>query len=174
MAKVGAVLIKQEDIQRRVKELGEKISADYDSYRPVLVGILRGAFVFLSDLLRHLTVPATVDFITIAGYGDEAKHSGVVRLLSDLNTNIEGKDVIVVEDIVDTGLTLNYLLEIFRARKPNSLTVCALLDKREQRQVAVPLTYVGFQIPNRFVVGYGLDHRQEHRQLPYIAILEEE
>jgi hypoxanthine phosphoribosyltransferase len=173
MAKIGAVLIKETDIQHRVKELGTKISADYQTYQPVMVGILRGAFVFLSDLLRHLTVPVTVDFITIAGYGDETKHSGVVRLLSDLNTSIEARDVIVVEDIVDTGLTLNYLLEILRARKPNSLTVCTLLDKRDQRQVAVPLTYVGFQIPNQFVVGYGLDYRQEHRQLPYIAILEE-
>jgi hypoxanthine phosphoribosyltransferase len=173
VAKVGVVLIKEEDIQRRVKELAAKISADYQTYHPVFVGILRGAFVFLADLLRNLTVPATVDFITISGYGEGTKHSGAVRLLSDLNTNIEGQDVIVVEDIVDTGLTLNYLLEIFRARKPNSLTVCALLDKREKRKVAVPLTYVGFQIPNQFVVGYGLDYKQENRQLPYIAVLEE-
>ena len=174
MSEVGQVLFKEEEIQRRVKELGAKISADYQSYQPVMVGILRGAFVFLADLLRHLTIPVTVDFITIAGYGDEKEHSGVVRLLADLSTNIEGKDVIVVEDIVDTGLTLNYLLEIFRARKPNSLTVCTLLDKQGERQVDVPLNYVGFKVPSRFVVGYGLDYRQEHRGLPYIAILEEE
>lgn len=174
MSKVGQVLFKEEDIQRRVKELGAKISADYLTYQPVMVGILRGAFVFLSDLLRHLTISVTVDFITIAGYGDENKHSGVVRLLSDLSTNIEGKDVIVVEDIVDTGLTLSYLLDIFRARKPNSLTVCTLLDKNGERKVDVPLNYVGFKVPNRFVVGYGLDYHQEHRGLPYIAILEEE
>jgi len=173
VAKVGAVLIKEEDLQSRVKELAAKISADYQTYHPILVGVLRGAFVFLADLIRHLTIPVTVDFITIAGYGDGTKHSGAVRLLSDLASNIEGRDVIIVEDIVDTGLTLTYLLEIFRARKPNSLTVCALLDKRDQRQVAAPVTYVGFPVPNRFVVGYGLDHGQEHRQLPYIAILEE-
>ncbi len=167
------VLISQRRIESRIRQLGRRISRDYRDKKPVLVGVLRGAFVFMADLLRHISVPVEVDFLSVASYGDAKVSSGVVRLLQDLNTNIKGRHVILVEDIVDTGITLSYLLHNLKTRQPKSLEVCALLDKHQKRKVAVPLKYVGFRIPDRFVVGYGLDHAQQHRNIPYISWVEE-
>lgn len=168
------VLISEKRLKQRIAQLGRKISRDYRGKRPVLVGVLRGAFVFLADLLRRIDIPAEVDFISVASYGDAKKSSGVVRLLQDLNTNIKGRHVILVEDIVDTGITLSYLIHNLRTRHPASLEVCTLLDKFEKRQAKVPLKYVGFPIPDKFVVGYGLDYAQQYRNLPYISWVRED
>jgi hypoxanthine phosphoribosyltransferase len=169
----GEVLIESEDLQRRIAELGAEISADYDGRDLVLVGVLRGAFVFLADLMRHLSVPHEVDFMAVSSYGSSTDSSGVVRILKDLDGSITGRDVLIVEDIIDSGLTLQYLLRNLRARDPRSLEVCALLTKPGRRRVELPTQYVGFEIPNRFVVGYGLDHAQRHRNLNHIAVLED-
>lgn len=169
------VLISQEQIKRRIDELGREITSDYRGRQPILVGVLRGSFVFLSDLIRAIGLPLEVDFISVASYGGQTNTSGVVRLLQDLNTNIRGRDVILVEDIVDTGITLSYLVENLKTREPASLVICALLDKRERRQKDPgELKYVGFPISDKFVVGYGLDHSQQFRNLPYVSWVEEE
>ncbi len=166
-------LISRSRLQRRIAVLGKRISRDYRDKRPVLVGVLRGSFVFLADLIRAIDTPVEVDFISVGSYGDATASSGVVRLLQDLGTSIKGRHVILVEDIVDTGLTLHYLIDNLRTREPRSLAVCALLDKRVKRRVRVPLKYAGFVIPDRFVVGYGLDHAQLHRNIPHISWIEE-
>ena len=150
--------------------LGEQISADYAGRSLLLVGVLKGAFFFLSDLMRQLDVPCEVDFMAVASYGSSTDSSGVVRILKDLDASIEGRDVLIVEDIVDSGLTLSYLLRTLKAREPASLEVCALLTKPERRKVDLPIRYVGFEIPNRFVIGYGLDHAERFRNLPYVAV----
>jgi len=168
------VLISERRIEARIKQLGKRISKDYRDKQPILVGVLRGAFVFLSDLLRTITIPVEVDFISVGSYGDAKTSSGVVRLLQDLNSNIKGRDVILVEDIVDTGVTLSYLMHNLRTRHPRSLEICTLLDKHEKRKVKVPLKYVGFRIPDKFVVGYGLDFAQQHRNIPYISWVKED
>jgi hypoxanthine phosphoribosyltransferase len=172
-SRAGEILISREDLQRRVAELGAEVSADYDGRDLVLVGVLRGAFVFLADLMRHLTVPHEVDFMAVSSYGSSTDSSGVVRILKDLDGSITGRDVLIVEDIIDSGLTLQYLLRNLKAREPRSLEVCALLTKPGRRRVELPTRYVGFEIPNRFVVGYGLDHAQRHRNLNHIAVLED-
>ena len=154
-------------------ELGEQISRDYEGRDLFLVGVLKGAVFFLSDLMRALDVPSEVDFMAVASYGSSTDSSGVVRILKDLDASIEGREVLIVEDIVDSGLTLSYLLRTLRAREPKSLEVCALLTKPERRKVELPIRYVGFEIPNRFVVGYGLDHAERYRNLPYVAVLDE-
>ncbi|MCX7642351.1 MAG: hypoxanthine phosphoribosyltransferase [Armatimonadetes bacterium] len=171
---IEAVLLTEEQIQRRIAELGAQISADYAGKELHLIGVLRGALMFMADLMRHLTVPCSCDFIAIASYGMDTKSSGVVRILKDLDDSIQGKHVLIVEDIVDTGLTLNYILNLIRSRNPASVRVCALLDKPERRIVPVEIHYLGFTIPNRFVVGYGLDYAQKYRNLPYIGILRPE
>lgn len=163
----------QEDLERRVRELGQQISRDYDGKDLFLVGVLKGAVFFLSDLMRAIEVPCEVDFMAVASYGSSTDSSGVVRILKDLDATIEGKDVLIVEDIIDSGLTLSYLLRTLRAREPRSLEVCALLTKPERREVDLPIRYTGFEIPNRFVVGYGLDHAERYRNLPYVAVLQE-
>jgi len=165
------VIFKKREIQKRVKELGKEITRDYKGKDLVLVGVLRGAFVFLSDLFQAIKLPCSVDFIAISGYGPAS--SGVVRLLKDLEENIEGKDVILVEDIIDTGLTVSYLLRNLKARNPGSLEVCTLLNRSVRRIVDLPIKYVGFEIPDVFVVGYGLDYQQKFRNLSYIQVLEE-
>lgn len=167
-------LITQDQLRRRIAALGRKISKDYADKRPVLVGVLRGSFVFLADLIREIDVPVEVDFISVESYGNATTSSGVVRMLQDLNTSIKGRHVILVEDIVDTGLTLHYLIDNLRTREPASLVVCALLDKHEKRKIKVPLKYAGFVIPDKFVVGYGLDHAQLHRNIPHISWIEEQ
>ncbi|HWD11264.1 MAG TPA: hypoxanthine phosphoribosyltransferase [Solirubrobacteraceae bacterium] len=168
---LGEVLVSAEELQRRVAELGEEISRDYADRSLLLVGVLKGAVFFLSDLMRFIEVPVEVDFMAVASYGSATDSSGVVRILKDLDGAIEGRDVLIVEDIVDSGLTLQYLMRNLGSRNPRTLEVCALLTKPERRKVDLPTRYVGFEIPNRFVVGYGLDYAERHRNLPYVAAL---
>lgn len=170
-AEIGEILIPAEAIQARVREMGEAISRDYAGKDLLLVGILRGAAFFLVDLARSLTIPAAIDFMAISSYGPGAKSSGVVRIIKDLDESIADRHVLIVEDIVDTGLTLGYLLRLLRARGPASLHVCTLLDKVARRLVDHQIAYRGFEIPDTFVVGYGLDYQQRYRILPYIAAL---
>jgi hypoxanthine phosphoribosyltransferase len=169
---VGEVLVTAEELQRRVAQLGERISRDYAERSLLLVGVLKGAVFFLSDLMRYIDVPVEVDFMAVASYGSATDSSGVVRILKDLDVAIEDRDVLIVEDIVDSGLTLQYLLRNLGSRNPRSLEVCALLTKPERRKVDLPTRYVGFEIPDRFVVGYGLDHAERYRNLPFVAVLE--
>ena len=168
---VGEVLIEEEPLQARIAELGAEISSEYEGRDLLLVGVLKGAVFFMADLMRHLTVPCEVDFMAISSYGAATDSSGVVRILKDLDTNIAGRDVLVVEDIIDSGLTLSYLMRSLKARKPASLEICALLTKPERREVDVPVKFVGFEIPNKFVIGYGLDFAERYRNLPYVAVL---
>jgi hypoxanthine phosphoribosyltransferase len=170
---VGDTLVAAEDLQRRVGELGAEISRDYEGRDLVLVGVLRGAVLFLADLMRALEIPCEIDFMAVSSYGSATDSSGVVRIHKDLDSSIEGRDVVIVEDIIDSGLTLQYLLRNLRARDPRSLEVCALLTKPERRRVDLPIKYVGFEIPNRFAVGYGLDFAQRFRNLGYVAALDE-
>jgi hypoxanthine phosphoribosyltransferase len=170
---VGEILVQRDELQHRVRELAQEISAAYAGRSLFLVGVLKGAVFFLSDLMRHLDVPCEVDFMAVSSYGSQTDSSGVVRILKDLDAPIEGRDVLIVEDIVDSGLTLSYLLRTLNARDPASLEVCALLTKPERRKVELPIRYVGFEIPNRFAIGYGLDHAERFRNLPYVAVLEE-
>jgi hypoxanthine phosphoribosyltransferase len=171
---IGEVLIGTEELERRVNELGAEISRDYAGSDLVLIGILKGAVLFIADLMRSLTVPCEVDFIAVSSYGSATDSSGVVRILKDLETSIEDRNVLIVEDIIDSGLTLHYLVKNLSARGPRSLEVCALLTKPERRRVDLPIRYVGFEIPNRFVIGYGLDYDQRYRNLQYIAVLAEQ
>jgi hypoxanthine phosphoribosyltransferase len=171
---IGEVLVPHEDLQRRVVELGAEISRDYAGRDLVMIGVLKGALLFIADLMRHLTVPCEVDFMAVSSYGSSTDSSGVVRILKDLDAPIEGRDVLIVEDIIDSGLTLQYLLRNLRARSPGSLEVCALLTKPARRRVELPIRYVGFEIPNRYVIGYGLDYAQRYRNLSYVAVLNEE
>jgi hypoxanthine phosphoribosyltransferase len=170
---LGQILVQRDELAHRVRSLGEEISSDYAGRELVLVCVLKGAVFFLSDLMRQLEVPCQVDFMAVASYGSQTETSGVVRILKDLEAPIADRDVLIVEDIVDSGLTLQYLLRALRAREPTSLEVCALLTKPERRKVELPIRYVGFEIPNRFVVGYGLDHAERFRNLPYVAALEQ-
>jgi hypoxanthine phosphoribosyltransferase len=170
---IGEILISEEDLQRRVCELAAEISHDYEGKDLLLIGVLKGAVFFLSDLMRHLEVECEVDFMAVASYGSATKSSGVVRILKDLDAVIEGRDVLIVEDIVDSGLTLQYLLRNLAGRDPRSLEVCALLIKPERREVELQTRYVGFEIPDQFVIGYGLDHGERYRNLPYVAALRE-
>jgi hypoxanthine phosphoribosyltransferase len=172
-AAIGEALVSADDLQRRVRELGQEISRDYVGKELFLVGVLKGAVFFLSDLMRSIDVPCEVDFMAVASYGSSTDSSGVVRILKDLDATIEDKDVLIVEDIIDSGLTLSYLLRTLRAREPRSLEVCALLTKPERREVDLPIRYTGFEIPNKFVIGYGLDHAERYRNLPYVAVLQE-
>jgi hypoxanthine phosphoribosyltransferase len=168
---IGEILVQADDLQHRVRELGAEISRDYDGRNLVLVGVLKGAVFFLSDLMRHIEIPCEVDFMAVASYGSATDSSGVVRILKDLDAAIEGRDVLIVGDIVDSGLTLHYLMRSLGARNPATLEVCALLTKPERRKVELPTRYVGFEIPNRFAIGYGLDHEERYRNLPYVAAL---
>jgi hypoxanthine phosphoribosyltransferase len=172
-AAIGEILVQADDLRHRVRQLGAQISEDYDGKDLVLVGVLKGAVFFLSDLMREIRVPCEVDFMAVASYGSATDSSGVVRILKDLDAAIEGRDVLIVEDIVDSGLTLQYLLRSLGARGPSSLEVCALLTKPERRKVDLPTRYVGFEIPNRFAIGYGLDHGERYRNLPFVAALNE-
>lgn len=167
-------LITRDELRQRIAILGKEISVDYKGKHPVLVGVLRGSFVFLADLIREIDIPVEVDFISVESYGNATTSSGVVRMLQDLNTSVKGRHVILVEDIVDTGLTLRYLIDNLKTREPKSLVVCTLLDKHAKRKVKVPLKYAGFVIPDKFVVGYGLDHAQLHRNIPHISWIEEQ
>jgi hypoxanthine phosphoribosyltransferase len=171
---VAEVLIEEDVLRSRVVELGDEVSRDYAGRELLLIGVLKGAVFFMADLMRQLTVPCEIDFMAISSYGASTDSSGVVRILKDLDINIEGRDVLVVEDIIDSGLTLSYLMRNLEARQPASLEVCALLTKPERREIDVPVRYVGFEIPNRFVIGYGLDFGERYRNLPYVGVLDPE
>jgi hypoxanthine phosphoribosyltransferase len=170
---VGEILVQPDDLAHRVRELAEEISRDYADKNVLLIGVLKGAVFFLADLMRQLDVDCEVDFMAVSSYGSSTDSSGVVRILKDLDEPIEGRHVLIVEDIVDSGLTLSYLFRMLGGRSPASLEVCALLTKPDRREVDMPIRYVGFEIPNRFAIGYGLDHAERYRNLPYVAVLNE-
>ena len=166
------VIVSEEKLKRRVEELGEEISADFRGKDPIIVSILRGGFIFTSDLVRLLDFPHEIDFVSVSSYGDGTSSSGVVRLLKDLNTNVRGRHLLLIDDIIDTGLTIDYLAKDLSLRSPASLTIVALLEKQIKRKFDLPTKYVGFRIPDTFVVGYGLDFNQKYRHLPFIADLD--
>ncbi len=168
---IDHVLITEEQLGRKVRELGTQLAADYAGKLPILIGALNGATLFMSDLIRACRIPLSIDFIAVSSYGAGTRSSGVVRILKDLDRTIEDRHVVIVEDIVDTGLTLSYLIESLSARQPASIRVCALLDKADRRVADVSLDYAGFRIPDEFVVGYGLDYNDLYRNLPYIGVL---
>jgi hypoxanthine phosphoribosyltransferase len=171
---VGEILIDAGTLNARIAELGEEISAHYAGQDLLLIGVLKGAVFFMADLMRHLTVPCEVDFMAISSYGAQTDSSGVVRILKDLDINIEGRNVLVVEDIIDSGLTLSYLMRNLESREPASLEVCALLTKPARREIEVPVRWIGFEIPNRFVIGYGLDFAERYRNLAYVGVLSDD
>jgi len=173
-ARVGDILVQPDELSHRVKELAQEISRDYDGRDLLLICVLKGAVFFLSDLMRHLEVECELDFMAVSSYGSSTDSSGIVRILKDLDAPIAGRDVLIVEDIVDSGLTLSYLFRMLRGREPATLEVCALLTKPDRREVDLPIRYVGFEIPNRFAIGYGLDHAERFRNLPFVAVLEPE
>jgi hypoxanthine phosphoribosyltransferase len=170
---IAQVLINQQDIQQRVSELGAQISSDYQSLDPLLIGILRGVFIFMADLVRAITVPIELDFIGITRYGPSSQTQGVVRLTKDLEFSIQNRHVLFVEDIIDTGLSLRYILRTLRARQPASLKVCTLFDKPRKRLFDMDIAYTGFTLPDKFIVGYGLDYDEQYRHLPFVGILQE-
>ncbi|NLC76025.1 MAG: hypoxanthine phosphoribosyltransferase [Clostridia bacterium] len=171
---IQEVLITQEQLQTKVQQLGRQISADYAGKDLLMVCILKGAVIFFADLVRHISIPVTMDFMAVSSYGDATQSSGAVMILKDLERNIAGKHVLIVEDIVDTGLTLKYLVENLAARHPLSIKICTLLDKPERRKAEVKVDYNGFTIPDAFVVGYGLDYGEAYRHLPYVCVLKPE
>ena len=173
-AAVAEILIDEATLQARIADLGVEVSEDYRGRDPLLVGVLKGAVFFMADLMRAIDIPCEVDFMAVSSYGAGVDSSGVVRILKDLDVSIEGRNVLVVEDIVDSGLTLSYLLRTLEARQPASLEVCALMTKPERRESEVECRYVGFDIPNRFVIGYGLDFAERYRNLPYVGVLRDE
>ena len=166
------VLISEEEVDNRIKEIGEQISKDYEGKEIHLVCVLRGGSFFMCELAKRISVPVSLDFMSVASYGNDTKSSGTVKIVKDLDDSLEGKDVLVVEDIIDSGRTLSYLLELLKDRKPNSLKLCTLLDKPDRRVVDVNIDYTAFQVPDEFVVGYGLDYAQKYRNLPYIGVVE--
>ena len=172
-AHLGRVVVGAEELQQRVAELGKEITSDYANHPPLLVGVLKGAFVFMSDLSRSIDLPVEFDFMAVSSYGSATRTSGVVRIEKDLEIDLSGRHVLIVEDIVDSGLTLSYLVRNLQARRPASLEVCALLTKPDRRKTEIVCRYVGFEIPNRFAIGYGLDYGERYRSLPYVAALDE-
>ena len=168
---VGDVVVSTQDLQRRVAELGAEITADYQGRAPLLVGVLKGAIMFMADLAREIALPVEFDFMAVSSYGSATRTSGVVRIVKDLEIDLTDRDVLIVEDIVDSGLTLQYLFRNLGARNPASLEVCALLTKPDRRKVELPIKFVGFEIPDRFAIGYGLDFAERYRNLPYVAAL---
>ena len=171
---IREVLYSAEEIEQRVRELGQAISQDYGGLNPLLIGVLKGVFPFMADLLRMITIPVEVDFISITSYSEASRDQGLVRLEKDLGEPINGRHVLFVEDVIDTGLTLNYLLRNLAAREPASLEVCTLFDKTRRRLISIPLKYKGFDLPDKFVVGYGLDCREKYRNLPFLGLLKPE
>ncbi len=168
---VSEVLIAEDAIAARIRELGAEVARDYAGKDLLLICVLKGAIFFLADLMRAIDLPLEIDFMAISSYGASTDSSGVVRILKDLDASIEGRDVLIVEDIIDSGLTLSYLVRTLRGRKPASLEICALLTKPDRREMDVPVRYVGFEIPDRFVIGYGLDFAERYRNLPYVGVL---
>jgi len=170
--RVGRVLITEEQIQKRIKELGRQLTEDYRGKELVVIGILKGSVIFMSDLIRAIDLNVQLDFMAVSSYGKSTSSSGVVRILKDLDTDISGKDVLIVEDIVDTGLTLSYLVENLLSRNPASLKICTFLDKPSRREAKITPHYNGYEIPDEFVVGYGLDYAEKYRNLPYVGVIE--
>lgn len=168
---IGEIIVQADDLQHRIKELAAEVSRDYAGKDLLLIGVLKGAVFFLADLMRELDVPCEVDFMAVSSYGSSTDSSGVVRIIKDLDAPLEGRHVLIVEDIVDSGLTLQYLMRTLNARNPASLEVCALLTKPERRKVDMPARYIGFEIPDKFAIGYGLDYAERYRNLPYVAAL---
>ena len=171
---IKEVLVSEEDIEKRVKELGDIITKDYMDKDLVVIGILKGAVIFMSELVKNIKLPVTLDFMAVSSYGKSTISTGEVRIIKDLDFSVEGKELLIVEDIIDTGLTLNYLTDILKKRGANSVRICTLLDKPERRSVEVKVDYLGFEIPDEFVVGYGLDYSEMYRNLPYVGSLKEE
>ena len=169
---VGETLIAEEALQARIVELAAKVSEDYAGREPLVIGVLKGAVFFIADLLRHLTVPCELDFMAVSSYGSSTHSSGVVRMLKDLDIPIAGRHVLVVEDVIDSGLTLSYLMKNLASRQPASLEICTLLTKPGHKRLNIPIRYIGFDLPDAFVIGYGLDYAERYRNLPYIAVLE--
>ena len=172
MAEKVNVMFSEEEVDKRIKELGEQISKDYADKEVHLVCVLRGGVFFMCELSKRITIPVSMDFMSVSSYGNDSKSSGVVKIVKDLDDSLEGKHVIVVEDIIDSGRTLSCLLEMLMERKPASLKLCTLLDKPARRVVEVPIDYTGFSVPDEFIVGYGLDYAQKYRNLPYIGVVE--
>lgn len=171
---VKEILVTEEEIQQKVKELGQRITKDYQGKNLMLVGILKGAVMFLSDLAKNIKIPVLIDFMAVSSYGHSSESTGIVRIIKDLESSIEDKDILIVEDIIDTGLTLSYLTDNLKKRRAKSVKIVTLLDKPERRKVEVPVDYVGFVIPDEFVIGYGIDYSERYRNLPYVASLKEE
>ena len=171
---IEKVLISENELADIVKRLGKQISEDYRDKNLLMVSILKGSVIFMADLMRAIDIPCSIDFMAVSTYGDKTKSSGVVRILKDLDQSIEGKDILIVEDILDSGKTLNYIQELLLARNPNSIRICTLFDKPERREVDLYAEYIGAQVPNEFIVGYGLDYAQYYRNVPYIGVLKEE
>ena len=171
---VGEILITREQIREKTAELAREITADYEGKNPLLACILKGGLMFLADLIRQIGLPVEIDFMAVSSYGDATESSGVVRILMDLETNIQGRHVLIVEDIIDTGRTLNYIIQNLRTRGPASIKICTLLNKPARRELGIPLDYVGFEIPDKFVVGYGLDYGEIYRNLPFVGVLKPE
>ena len=167
-----SVLIPEEEIEKRTRELAEQISKDYEGKAVHVICVLKGGVFFMTHLAKRMTVPVTMDFMSVSSYGDDTKTSGIVKIVKDLDQPLEGKDVLVIEDIVDSGRTLAYLLGLLKARKPASLRLCSLLEKPSRREVDVTIDYLGFEIPNKFVVGCGMDYKQRYRNLPYVGVVE--
>ena len=172
--KIEEILISEGMIQNRIRELGEQISEDYAGKEPIIISILKGGVYFLADLTRAIKIPLEIDFIVVSSYGDSQETSGIVRLVKDLKEDIRSRHVILVEDIIDTGLTIDYLLGLLRSRRPASLEVCSLLSKPSRRKIDVPVKYLGFEIPDKFAVGYGLDYKQYYRNLPFVCVFKPE
>jgi hypoxanthine phosphoribosyltransferase len=170
----GRPIVTQEEMRARIKELGKQISNDYTGKDLVLVGVLKGAYAFYADLARAIRIPMRVDFLIVTSYGSQSKTSGKVKVITELTEDVKGKDVLLVEDIVDSGLTVENLIRTLTKQKPRSVKICTLLSKPERRTIDVPLDYIGFKIPNKYVVGYGLDYQQKYRNLPYLAVLDME
>jgi hypoxanthine phosphoribosyltransferase len=174
LSDIQHILISTEEVQAKVKELGAAISRDYAGKEILMIGVLRGAVIFMADLARAIDVPVAIDFMAVSSYGSSTSTSGVVRILKDLDESVEGRHLLIVEDIIDSGLTLNYLLDNLKSRNPASVRLCTLLSKPERRKVDVPVDFVGFTVPDEFVVGYGLDYAEKYRNLPFIAVLKPE
>ncbi|CDI48249.1 hypoxanthine phosphoribosyltransferase [Clostridium tetani] len=171
---IKEVLYSQEELRKKIKEMGKKISEDYKGKDLILIGVLKGSVIFMADLMKEINIPCSMDFMAVSSYGNSSETSGVVRILKDLDFEIENRDVLIVEDIVDSGVTLRYLVDYLKGRKPASIEIVCLLNKEERRQSNIDVKYIGFDVPDYFIVGYGLDYAEKYRNLPYIAILKEE
>lgn len=171
---IKEILLDEEQIRSRIKEIGKQISKDYSGKDLLLIGVLKGSVPFMADLIKEIDIPCSIDFMAVSSYGNSSTTSGVVRILKDLDFEIEGKDVLIVEDIIDTGTTLRYLVDYLKGRKPASIEVASLLNKPERRMVEINARYMGFEVPDEFLVGYGLDYAEKYRNLPYVGVLKEE